>query len=109
MSFVENATTLLIGERVMTKSSAISVPWYCFAIVFGATCIPMGAMWDISWHQSIGRDTFWTPAHMMIYLGGMIPGFSCGWMVLKTTFRGTREERARSVSFIGFRGPLGAW
>jgi len=20
--------------------------------------------WDISWHRSIGRDSFWTPAHM---------------------------------------------
>lgn len=108
---VENATTLLVGEREAAKAStaAVSVPWYCFIIVFGATCIPMGAMWDISWHQSIGRDTFWTPAHMVIYLGGALPGMACGWMVLRTTFWGTAEERARSVPFIGFHGPLGAW
>jgi hypothetical protein len=23
---------------------------------------------DISWHRSIGRDTFWTPAHIAIYM-----------------------------------------
>src|SRR2546422_9886753 len=23
-----------------------------------------------SWHRSIGRDTFWTPAHLAIYLAG---------------------------------------
>ena len=88
---------------------ALTVPWYCFAIVLGASCIPIGVLWDISWHESIGRDTFWTPAHMVIYAGGMIPGLACGWIVLQTTFWGTPAERARTVGFLGFRGPLGAW
>src|SRR5206468_6518981 len=69
----------------------------------------VGILWDISWHRSIGRDTFWTPAHMAIYLGGVLAGLSCGWVVLKTTFAGTSDERAAAVTFWGFRGPLGAW
>ena len=64
---------------------------------------------DISWHRTIGRDTFWTPAHLAIYLGGALAGAACGWLVLKTTFAGAPEERAASVTFWGFRGPLGAW
>jgi hypothetical protein len=66
-------------------------------------------IWDISWHRTIGRDTFWTPAHMAIYASGVIAGLTCGWLVLKTTFAGSEQERAAGVSFWGFRGPLGAW
>ena len=66
-------------------------------------------LWDISWHESIGRDTFWTPAHMVIYLGGLVPGLTCGWLALQTTFFGTPEQRAAAVNLWGARAPLGAW
>ena len=85
------------------------VPWFVWAAVVAATSAKVGILWDISWHRSIGRDTFWTPAHMAIYLGGVLAGLSCGWVVLKTTLMGTPDERAAAVTFWGFRGPLGAW
>ncbi|MGH7754170.1 MAG: hypothetical protein ACREN5_15300, partial [Gemmatimonadales bacterium] len=85
------------------------VPWYLYAVLIASTSVVVGVIWDISWHRSIGRDTFWTPAHLAIYLGGIIAGMSCGWLVLRTTFAGTPEEKAATVSFWGFRGPLGAW
>ena len=85
------------------------VPWYCTAVVFAATCILVGIVWDISWHETIGRDTFWTPAHICIHLGGSLGGLVCGWLVLKTTFYGTDAERGAAVRVWGFRGPLGAW
>lgn len=88
---------------------AQTVPWYFKLLVFGALCIPVGAIWDISWHSTIGRDTFWTPAHIVTYLGGLIPGLVGGWLALKTHFWGTPEERAAAVTLWGFRGPLGAW
>jgi hypothetical protein len=92
-----------------TVAKAQALPWFVYAVVFAAACIPIGALWDISWHSTIGRDSFWTPAHIMIYLGGALPGFCCGWVVLKTSFFGTPEERATSVRYLGFHGPLGAW
>src|SRR6266568_8811466 len=85
------------------------VPWFVWAAVVAATSAKVGILWDISWHRSIGRDTFWTPAHMAIYLGGVLAGLSCGWVVLKTTLMRTPDERAAAVTFWGFRGPLGAW
>src|SRR6058998_208990 len=85
------------------------LPWYVAAVMIAATSAVVGVMWDISWHRSIGRDTFWTPAHLAIYLGGVLVGAACGWRVLRTTFSGTPEEKAASVTFWGFRGPLGAW
>jgi hypothetical protein len=38
-----------------------------------------------------------------------VPGSVCGWLVFKTSFFGTIEERAASVRYFGFQGPLGAW
>jgi hypothetical protein len=88
---------------------AAAFPWTLGALLFGSTSIVVGLLWDISWHMSIGRDTFWTPAHMAIYLGGVLAGISGARMALGTTFRGTPEERAVAVRFWGFRAPLGAW
>ena len=85
------------------------IPWHVTAVLVAATSAVVGVIWDISWHRTIGRDTFWTPAHMAIYASGVIAGLTCGWLVLKTTFAGSDEERAAGVSFWGFRGPLGAW
>ena len=95
----------------MTEASAAPavVPWYLWAVAFASTSVLVGVIWDISWHRTIGRDTFWTPAHLAIYLGGAVAGLSCGWLALKTTFAGTSGERAGGVSFWGFRAPLGAW
>lgn len=105
------AQTLPASAPVSESAGRVErgLPWHIFAIVFGAACIPIGALWDISWHSTIGRDTFWTPAHIMIYLGGALPGMCCGWIVLKASFFSTAEERAASVRYLGFRGPLGAW
>src|SRR5207248_4750260 len=50
----------------------------------------------------------WTPAHMAIYLCGLIAGFGGGIVTLSTTF-GSQQEAARgsSVRLWGFRAPLG--
>lgn len=80
-----------------------------YAVLFAATSVVVGVLWDISWHRTIGRDTFWTPAHLAIYLGGIVAGSACGWLVLRTTFAGTPAAREAGVRFWGFHGPLGAW
>jgi hypothetical protein len=86
-----------------------SVSAYVQAVLFGGTSIALGILWDISWHRTIGRDTFWTPAHMAIYLGGLMGGTTCGWLILRQTFFADSTEQAGSVRVWGFRGPLGAW
>ncbi|HSQ29629.1 MAG TPA: hypothetical protein VLN49_07260 [Gemmatimonadaceae bacterium] len=95
---------------VQATDRAASVElWHAYTVVFAAVCVMTGVYWDISWHMSIGRDTFWTAAHLLIQAGGLIAGISSGYVALKTTFRGTEDERNASVSFWGFRAPLGAW
>jgi hypothetical protein len=76
--------------------------------VAGVTSAVIGGHWDISWHRSIGRDTFWTPAHMAIYLCGILAGVSSGRLILASTFGGSRKDKP-TVSVLGFRGPLGAF
>ena len=101
-------TAAAIPSERATPRVAI-LPWYVAATLVAATSAKVGIIWDISWHRSIGRDTFWTPAHMAIYLGGVLAGFSCGWLALRTTFAGPAQARAASVRFWGFHAPLGAW
>jgi len=96
--------------RVSARTDAWSIPWPLYAVVLASTCIVIGLIWDISWHRTIGRDTFWTPAHLLEQAAAVIAGLSCGWLVLHTTFAGTADARARSVRFWRFfQGPLGAW
>jgi hypothetical protein len=97
------------SPREISATPARLFPTSTHAVLLGGTLIAIGILWDISWHRTIGRDTFWTPAHMAIYLGGMLGGLTCGWLVIQTTFFGGPEEKAGSVKLWGFRGPFGAW
>ena len=85
------------------------LPWPILLVVLGVTSSAVGGIWDISWHMTIGRDTFWTPAHIAIYLGGSTGGLTAGWMALRMTFFASPAERAGGVTLLGFRAPLGAW
>jgi hypothetical protein len=93
----------------MTDARESAVPWYVWCAVAAVTSVMAGTHWDIAWHRSIGRDTFWTPAHMAIYLGGVLAGLSCGYLILSTTFRSAGPARDAAVKIWGFRGPLGAF
>lgn len=83
--------------------------WPGYLLAVAITSITIGLIWDISWHTTIGRDTFWTPAHMAIYLGGSMGGFVGGWLAIKYTFLLGPEREGVSVSIFGARAPLGAW
>jgi len=95
--------------RPASGGGTIGVPWYLPVVLLASLCVIVGVMWDISWHSTIGRDTFWTPAHMAIYLGGVLAGLACGWLVLTTSF-GSTAAHGETVRFWRvFHAPLGAW
>lgn len=85
------------------------IPWYLWSSTLAVTSVTVGAHWDVSWHRSIGRDTFWTPAHLAIYLCGVLAGITCGFLIFSTTLRGDVAARAGAVRVLGFSGPLGAF
>lgn len=88
---------------------AARIPWYLWCAALAVTSAMIGARWDVSWHESIGRDTFWTPAHMAIYLCGVLAGVVCGYLILSTTFGKSTRIASSSVHVMGFTGPLGAF
>ena len=84
-------------------------PWLSWAGFTAAMSIAVGIYWDISWHESIGRDSFWTPAHLLVQFGAVLAGLAAAWVILGTTFHSSSPSRPASVSVLGFRGPLGAF
>ena len=107
------AASLDLRQRTEVRSVATarttSIPWYVWCLTAATVADWFGGYWDISWHISIGRDTFWTPAHMMVYLAGVLAGIASGYAILSTTFGSSQEARDESISVWGFRGPLGCF
>jgi hypothetical protein len=95
--------------RAAERVEASDFAWHAYTVVLAAGMVVVGLLWDISWHMSIGRDTFWTPAHLLLQAGGLLAGLTSGALALHITLRGTREEQAGAVWFWGFRAPFGAW
>src|ERR1700675_1537524 len=93
------------GNRAQVES----VPWPIWCMVAGVVCGMIGGPWDISWHMSIGRDTFWTPAHIMIQMTGVLVGIACAYMILTATVGQDAMIQGASVKIWGFLGPLGAF
>ena len=85
------------------------IPWYVWCAAIAVTSTTVGLYWDISWHTSIGRDTFWTPAHLCIHFGAFLAGLSSAYLILTTTFGRNRANKQFSVRIWGFYGPLGTF
>jgi len=104
-----------VASHIQTRSTdrvsaaMASVPWYIWSCLIAVISSVIGGAWDISWHESIGRDTFWTTPHILIQLCGVISGVCCGYLILSTTFQKDSPLRAYSISMWGFRGPMGAF
>jgi hypothetical protein len=98
------------GAKGRVRSIPGTIEWSVYAVVFASTCIVVGLLWDISWHRTIGRDTFWSPPHVLEQIAAIVAGLSCGYLVLRTTFGGSTEARGSSVRIWHFfQAPLGAW
>jgi hypothetical protein len=104
---VNISSTAVAEARIASRAAAI--PWYVWAGVLAVSSITFGIYWDISWHATIGRDTFWTPAHLAIHFGGILAALTCMYLVFSTTFGRDAAARDASVRVWGFRGPLGAF
>jgi len=85
------------------------VPWYIWSCLIAIASGTVGGAWDISWHESVGRDSFWTTPHMFIYFSGILAGLSCAYLILSITFNKNSALRDSSVTMWRCRGPLGAF
>jgi hypothetical protein len=109
MSSAANPALLNTADAAATQArpAAASVPWYIWTGVIAVTSSSIGGAWDVSWHRSIGRDTFWTPAHLAIQACAVLVAIIGIWLVAQCTLDRDPEMRAASVSVLGLRAPLG--
>src|ERR671931_2550970 len=98
-----------ITDRRATTATRPGVEWYLWCAALAVTSAYIGGYWNIAWHRSIGRDTFWTAPHMAIYACGVLAGISSAYLIFNTTFGRGRAMRAASVRIWGLYGPLGAF
>jgi hypothetical protein len=98
-----------IPYSVVREANAAAVPWTVWCGLVGIASIVIGLYWDVSWHMSIGRDTFWTPAHLLIQFGGILIGAMSAYLIFSITFGQDAAAKAAGVGVWGFRGPLGAF
>ena len=74
-----------------------------------------GTQWDIQWHLSIGRDSFWIPPHLMTYSGVtalVLVSFGVlAWMSARALGGADRQPgMVRVIGVTGTRGyHLAAW
>jgi hypothetical protein len=94
---------------VRVRSTTASVPWYIWTGVIAVTSASIGGAWDVAWHRSIGRDSFWTPAHLAIQACGVLAAIVGVWLVTQCTLNRDPELRAASVNILGLRAPLGVF
>jgi hypothetical protein len=97
----------LAATAVVTRREAI--PWYLWCAALAVTSAYIGGYWDISWHRSIGRDTFWSAPHLAIYGCGVLAGISSAYLILTTTFGRSAPLAPVSVRIWGLSAPLGAF
>jgi hypothetical protein len=108
-STTANGAGIAALSRDEARDRQHTLPWYLWCSTAAVTSAIVGVLWDISWHQSIGRDTFWTPAHLAIYMCGVLAGLAYGYVILSTTFTKHAPLADCSVHILGLRAPLGAF
>jgi hypothetical protein len=75
----------------------------------GSLLLMSGGVWDIAWHHTRGRDTLWSPPHLLLYSGVGVMGLVSLAMVVRT-MRGRRadpEADPMLIALWGLRAPRG--
>jgi hypothetical protein len=100
--------TLEATKTSSIKSLLLGIPVHLYVVAICSSFVIIGVLWDIAWHMTIGRDGLFSAPHNAIYLGAALAGLISGYQVLKTSFFGTKAEKAKMVNFWGiFYSSLG--
>jgi len=108
-SFPLSTAQISTKDIAQIRTKTAGVPWYVWCGAIAVTSSSIGGAWDVSWHRSIGRDTFWTPAHMAIQACGVMAAIICGYLIVVNTFMRSAKFKTAAVNVLGFRAPLGAF
>lgn len=72
------------------------------AILFGGLGTA-GVYWDVGWHRTIGRDSFWSPPHLLMYAAVAANGL----VALLAVARALRDQDRLSEFGSAIKGPFG--
>ncbi len=104
------------GGATASTPSALAVARTGLWTLFAAKVVAgWGTQWDIQWHVTIGRDSFWIPPHLMLYSGVTAIVLVSFGVLAWTTARalGGADRERGTVRIIGFTGTpgyhLAAW
>lgn len=77
--------------------------------LFASLLLRVGGVWDIAWHHTRGRDTFWSPPHLVLYCGVGVMGLVCLAVVMRTIVgrRAGPSGDSTMVKLWGLRAPRG--
>jgi len=106
VAWLEMDSGIQTGDRAHARVGGAGVPWYLWVGVAAVTSSTVGGQWDLAWHRSIGRDSFWTPAHVAVYACGVMAAIVCLWLAFVCT---TGRSNVGSIKVLGLRAPLGVF
>jgi hypothetical protein len=109
VQIVEAPLTVQSRPLASTTDRENSIPWSIRFIVGCQILAVAGAFFDFAWHMSIGRETFWTPAHLMMQSSAVLVGIACVREILITTFAGPSRAHNTSVRILGLYAPVGTF
>lgn len=94
-------------------NTAVAPWWLLLTALIGSISGLFGIYWDEAWHTDIGRDTFWSPPHMFMYVGiGLVGAAVAVW--IWTAIRRREMRRPMVVALSGAvltvaSGPVDDW
>jgi hypothetical protein len=96
--------TIALPRRA--AGSASLVPAAVFGIgMLGLLLGVIGTAWDVSWHRTIGRDSFWIAPHLFTYGGVTLGGVAA--LLATVTAAAGRPVRGRAMRIGPLRAELG--
>ena len=90
-------TTLVQPRALLVKLGAQTFVALGLAGVFSTLT---GIYWDVTWHATLGRDSFWIPPHQLVYAGVTLAllaglgGFALAW----------RRSGSLQAAFVNYMG-----
>jgi hypothetical protein len=100
---------LVVGVRqrpAPPPAPGLRLPGWATAVgVVGALAGAAGAYWDVAWHVDQGRETFWSPPHLLLYSGILSVVASIGLALLRAPGDSRRAAlRHRGLRFAAIAG-----
>ncbi len=80
--------------------------WVVWALVVTLTLPTVGLLWDGAWHMTFGRDTFWSPPHILLYAGVTLSLFLSAAIIVASAFQ---PEPVTDVQLGPLHAPLGTF